>query len=82
MSVMIVTGGAQGIGRAVAKRLAADGAQVAVWDTLDDGGEETTQACRTAGSDSAFWHVDVGDPVQVEKAAADVERRWGVPEAS
>ena len=77
---VIVTGGAQGIGRAIARRLAASGARVAIWDTLETEGEETARACRGAG-EGAFWRVDVGDAAGVAAAAADVERRWGPPEA-
>ena len=45
-SRVIVTGAAQGIGRAVALRTAATGAHVAVWDTQADGAEETARLCR------------------------------------
>ena len=38
---IIVTGAAQGIGRAVALRLASSGAHIAVWDVLKDAVEET-----------------------------------------
>ena len=78
-SALIVTGAAQGIGRAVALRSAAGGARVAVWDIHRDGGEETARLCREAGIESGFWHVDVGDEAQVKAAAADVKRRWGTP---
>lgn len=80
-SVVIVTGGAQGLGRAIARRLAATGARVAIWDTLDEAGEETAQACRGLGGDAAFRRVDVGDAERVAAAAAEVERRWGAPDA-
>lgn len=78
-STLIITGAAQGIGRAVALRSASGGARVAVWDTQSDGGEETARLCREAGVESGFWRVDVGDEAQVKAAAADVKRRWGTP---
>lgn len=53
----VVTGGARGIGAAVAQRLAADGSEVV---RLDLGGPPGTVAC------------DVGDPAQVRAAAAEV----------
>ena len=58
---VIVTGAAQGIGRAVALRVAVTGVQVAVWDTQADGVEETAKLCRERGAASRAWQVDVGE---------------------
>ena len=77
---IIVTGAAQGIGRAVALRLAAPGTHVAVWDIKAQGAEATAQACRGAGAMARAWQVDVGDADQVQAAAADFEREWGAPD--
>lgn len=79
-SIVIVTGGAQGLGRAIARRLAAEGATVAIWDVDQHGGEDTAAACRASGGEAAFWQVDVGKPSDVSDAAAAVERRWGIPD--
>src|SRR5436190_491488 len=49
-SKIIVTGAAQGIGRAAALRMAARGMHIAVWDTQADGVEETAKLCREAGA--------------------------------
>jgi 3-oxoacyl-[acyl-carrier protein] reductase len=64
--VVIVTGGAAGIGKATARRFAAAGARVAVWDVKE--GE---------GSEGTFQKVDVTDPAAVEAAVAEVFERWG-----
>jgi NAD(P)-dependent dehydrogenase (short-subunit alcohol dehydrogenase family) len=77
---IIVTGAAQGIGRAVAQRLAVPGAHVAVWDTQMQGAEETAAACRAAGATARAWQVDVGDAGEVEAAVAAFERDWGRPD--
>ncbi len=77
---LIVTGAAQGIGRAVALRAAEPGARIAVWDTQADGAEETARLCREKGAVSRAWRVDVGAADQVEAAAAEVEREWGKPD--
>jgi len=77
--VAVVTGGAQGIGRAVARRLARDGARLAVWDALDDGGEETVEMCRSEGAEATFFHADVGDADQVSAATHATVKRFGAP---
>ena len=76
-SKIIVTGAAQGLGRAVALRLATPGLHVAVWDTKTDGAEETARLCRERGAVSRAWTVDVGAEDQVEGAVADFIREWG-----
>ncbi|HTG33990.1 MAG TPA: 3-oxoacyl-ACP reductase FabG [Thermoanaerobaculia bacterium] len=68
--VVIVTGGAAGIGRATARRFAAAGARVAVWD-IKEGAKEG------ADEDGTFQRVDVTDPAAVEAAVAEVFERWG-----
>jgi NAD(P)-dependent dehydrogenase (short-subunit alcohol dehydrogenase family) len=77
---MIVTGAAQGIGRAVALRLAAPGVHVAVWDVQKAGVEETAKLCGERGAIARAWTVDVGDAGQIESAVAAFEREWGAPD--
>ena len=76
---IIVTGAAQGIGRAIALRLAKAGGVIAVWDTQKAGVEETAEECRKAGASVRAWQVDVGLPQQIEAAMSDFEREWGAP---
>jgi len=78
---IIVTGAAQGIGRAVALRMAAAGACVAVWDTQTDSAEETASLCRKKGAQSQAWRVDVGAAEEIESAMAAFEREWGRPDS-
>jgi NAD(P)-dependent dehydrogenase (short-subunit alcohol dehydrogenase family) len=78
---IIVTGAAQGIGRAVALRMAVEGAHVAIWDVQADGAEETARRCRAQGALARAFPVDVGAPADVETAVAAFEREWGVPDA-
>jgi NAD(P)-dependent dehydrogenase (short-subunit alcohol dehydrogenase family) len=76
---VIVTGAAQGIGRAVALRLAAPGMRIAVWDVLADGVNDTVRQCQAQGATARAWVVDVGNADQVESAVADFAREWGAP---
>lgn len=61
--VGIVTGGAGGIGRAIAAKLIAEGASVVIADIDPAAGEA---AVRELGSASAFHQTDVADPEQVQ----------------
>jgi len=77
---VIVTGAAQGIGRAVALRLASLGARVAAWDLQAEAAEETAKQCRQRGAISRSFRVDVGVPEEVDAAVAAFERLWGRPD--
>ena len=72
----VVTGGAQGIGRAVAERLLESGASVALWDMDEAVLVETVQALSTLGTVVAV-EADVTDLTQVESAAEETLRRLG-----
>lgn len=69
--VYVITGGAQGIGRACAERLAAEGAQVMIAD-IDTQGAQVAQAIG-----GAFQHTDMSDPAQVQALAAATVARFG-----
>ena len=59
--VAIVTGGASGIGRGCAERLAGEGAMVMVTDIQDDLGAEVVAAIGADGGTADFMHHDVTD---------------------
>jgi meso-butanediol dehydrogenase/(S,S)-butanediol dehydrogenase/diacetyl reductase len=59
--VALVTGGASGIGRASAQRLAAEGAKVMLGDINKPGLEETAKAIQEAGGKAAIYVFDVSD---------------------
>ena len=65
----VVTGGAQGIGRAIAERLIVSGAAVTLWDR--DTGELDAAREAIGGRDTGAVAVDVADPAAVERAAAE-----------
>ena len=61
-----ITGGAAGIGLAVARRLAASGARVALWDRDPDA---LAQARSAIGADTLTFELDVADAAAVERVA-------------
>lgn len=63
--VAIVTGGAQGFGRAIVQRFVASGAKVAIWD-FDAALSEKT--AKEIGGETAVFKVDVTDTAGVEQA--------------
>lgn len=59
--VALVTGGASGIGRATALRLAEEGASVLVTDIQDEAGETVATEIRNKGGRALYRHHDVSD---------------------
>ncbi|TDD05190.1 SDR family oxidoreductase [Saccharopolyspora terrae] len=72
--VVAVTGGARGIGRAIAERLAASGARVAIGDRDLDAAHATARDI--AGTVEAF-DCDVTDSASLRGFLSAVEGRWG-----
>ena len=66
----LVVGGANGIGAGITRRLAAEGAHVAVADIDADAGRSLASALTEAGHAAAFVPTDVRDDQQVEEAVA------------
>jgi len=77
--VAIVTGGARGIGAAVARRLAADGLAVAVLDLKEGDCGATTDAITAAGGRAVAVGADVSDAGQVAAAVDKTAAELGPP---
>ncbi|MBO0898668.1 3-oxoacyl-ACP reductase FabG [Cellulomonas sp. zg-ZUI222] len=75
----LVTGAARGIGAATARRLAADGHQVAVLDLREADAEATAAAIREAGGTALAVGADVADEDAVAAAVARVADELGPP---
>jgi 3-oxoacyl-[acyl-carrier protein] reductase len=87
--VAIVTGGARGLGRAYAHRLAGMGAKVAVTDlnlksfeefaseAKSMTGSSTVDEIKAGGGEAIGFEFDIGDRDAVFAMAAEVEKAWG-----
>lgn len=76
--VVVVTGAAAGIGRALARRFAREGARVAAWDVAQAPDLEAELAALAGpNGEASFSRVDVTDAAAVEAATAAVVARWG-----
>lgn len=73
----IVTGATSGIGEAIARRFAAEGAQVAVAGRDRQRGERVVRDIRAAGGRAQFFAADVTRDPAVEAMVADVLRAFG-----
>ena len=70
--VAVVTGGAEGLGRAIANRLLSEGARVHLWDRNSDLTETTAESLRAGGGEVTPRSVDIADEASVEAAVAAV----------
>jgi len=70
--VAVVTGGSIGIGAAIARRFAQEGARVALIDRDGVRGEETARMIRDGGGRCRFYQADVSRSDQVARAAAQI----------
>jgi len=75
--VALVTGAASGIGRAIATRLAAEGARVAIGDIQTEASARTAEEIRRAGFEALAVRLDVTNLDEVVAAADRVERELG-----
>jgi 2-dehydro-3-deoxy-L-rhamnonate dehydrogenase (NAD+) len=72
--VAVITGGAQGIGFAVARRMAASGAHIAIWDRDEN---LAKAAAKELGPDARAYGVDVTDGPGLKAAAEAVRAAQG-----
>ena len=68
----LVTGATSGLGRAIALRLASDGAEVIVHGRDAGRGAETVEAIRTTGGKASFVQADLSDAASVARLAEQV----------
>jgi len=75
--VALVTGAGSGLGRAIALRLAREGAALHLADIYRAGLANTALEIRAVGGQSVTTNCDLADPAAIDALVADVETRWG-----
>lgn len=75
--IAIVTGGANGIGKAISEMFAAEGAWVLVTDIEDGPGRDTVESIRAAGGQGEYLHADVSRQQDVTNAVAAAAKQNG-----
>lgn len=73
----IITGSGQGIGAAVAKRLAKDGFDIAVNDLNEENGRRTAEECRALGVKADYFKADVSKLSECEEMVKAVKEEFG-----
>jgi hypothetical protein len=74
--VCIVTGGAKGIGAAIAMRLGVEGCLTVIFDIDQYAGEYRVREFSEKGIKAVFYKVDVSREDEVSSAVEDVYRRY------
>ena len=75
--VVLVTGAATGIGRAVAVAFAEHGANLVIGDVNEDAAGETMGHLTRAGAEAVFVRTDVSDEADVKRLVSEAVRRFG-----
>jgi NAD(P)-dependent dehydrogenase (short-subunit alcohol dehydrogenase family) len=77
LATLVVTGSAQGIGRAVSELAGSRGYRVVGIDVNEAGGEETAELVRSAGGEATFRRCDLADPEEIARVFAEIAGEVG-----
>ena len=78
--IALITGAANGIGEATARRLAAEGARVILTDVEKDRLEAVTSSIAATGAEAMSYALDVRKRDDIQAVFDAVEAAWGVPQ--
>lgn len=78
--IALVTGAANGIGEAAARRLAVEGARLVITDVEKNRLTEVAESIRAAGAEALAFELDVTQRDQIQAVFDQVEAQWGVPQ--
>jgi len=75
--VAMVTGGGQGLGEAICKRLASEGALIAVAEVNVETGKQTADAINASGGTAQFFETDVSNESSIQESVAATAAAFG-----
>jgi len=75
--VVLITGAANGIGKACAERFAKEGAFVVCLDVTDQLNEATAKEIRDTGTEAIAMHCDVTNKEEIQQVVDTVMKKWG-----
>ena len=75
--VVVITGGALGIGKATCKKLAEEGAKVAITDIRDNEGESLQKEIAELGGHAKYWNLDVSNEKNVIEVFKEIKHEFG-----
>ncbi|MEX1107892.1 MAG: SDR family oxidoreductase [Dongiaceae bacterium] len=75
--IAIVAGGTKGLGAAISRRIAGEGAKVLIAGRDDAAGDALAQSITKDGGDAKFQHADMAEPEAAAALVATALRDWG-----
>jgi 3-oxoacyl-[acyl-carrier protein] reductase len=74
--VAVVTGGAQGIGKAIAGEFCIEGARTVILDINDEKGIEAETEIKNKGGEITYFHCDVSKPQEIDKVIPNIIEKY------
>lgn len=75
--IVLVTGGASGIGKGIVRKFATRGCQVIIFDVQDEKGEALAKELSEEGKKVVYKHVDLFNINEIKKAYAWIKEQYG-----